>query len=237
MRDSTAQDPPRSPLVVSYALFIATAATLALAFAAPGFRIGAVHVLDGSCSSSEIGVASDIEGRNIFTIRGASILSHLHRLPNILVTSVDISLPDSVTIRCTVPRPVLAWKTRKGIYLVDSYGRLIAQVGTTTLPTVRDTTPLALTLGDYVRESVVVAARYTMHTLPHAGIEWLTLGEKRGLIVHSRRGWTASLGVPAGGNLVFRVATLKRLLFKAAQNGQRVRLVDLTVHPPIVSYS
>jgi cell division septal protein FtsQ len=234
MNPST-ENPPNRQFLISYALFVATAALLVAGFAAPNFRVTNVHVVGRDLPVSQIATASHAQGRNIFTIRAASLLNNLRRVPTVMITGVELAFPDSVTIRASMRQPVLGWRTRSDLYLVDEYGRLISHTSSTRLPVVRDTTPTAVALGGYVSENIVVAVTWALRMLKHADINRVTLGVRRGLVLGSGQGWRAVLGIPTARALAKRVNTLRELLALPDHTLHRLRLVDLTLQPPYVS--
>lgn len=221
-------------LLVSYLLFISVAGILVLGFATPAFRVSHVTVLGRNLPVSQIANASGVEGRNVFTIRAANIVRDIRRVPSVLVTGVDVSIPATVTIHAVLRQPVLAWQTRHHDFLVDQYGRIIDEVGNSALLTVRDTTIDKVSLGAYVSENDVMVVRYALRMLPNAGIERVTLEDRRGLVLRSSHGWQAVLGRPTIHNLAKRVLTLKALL--SLHRKKRLSFVNLTLQPPRVSW-
>lgn len=235
--DITPQVRQNAVPLVSYGLFVGVAALLLIGFAAPLFRVSRVEVIGRNLPVTRVAAASSAQGRNIFTIRGSSILAHLRQLPNIMVTGVDVTLPGTVTIHASLRQPVIAWKQRRRLYLVDKHGHVISKVLTTSLPVINNYTGTPVHLGQDVNRIALLGATYTEATLPRAGIKAFALGVKRGLIIHSERGWNAVLGLPTGKRLVMRVATLKALLAKATASKRHLAFVDLrSSRSPYVSF-
>lgn len=222
-------------LLPSYLLFLGAAVLLIFAFAAPVFTVTNINVVGRGLPVRQIVDASEVQGRNVFTIRGASVATHLQRVPNILVTGVDLSLPSTVTIHALVRRPILGWRQKSILLLIDKYGRLIERTAATKLPIIHNNTPTTVGLGRYIPSSIEVAASYVRHALPGAGINGFSLDVKRGLILHSSQGWNADLGRPVGRGLVTRVAMLKEVISTTAQAGKRLIFVDLRSQAPYVS--
>lgn len=220
-------------MLASYALFVAVAALIVLGFATPAFRVSRVSVVGAGLPAARIANAADVGGRNIFTIRAASIVHDVRRVPSILVTGVHLAIPASVTIYAVLRKPLLAWKTKSELFQVDKYGRIIDEVPASALPLVRDTTGAKLSLGGYVPEEDVMAIRYTLKMLPHASITRVTLESSRGLVLRSAHGWQAVLGRPNAHQLARRVFTLKALL--SLHSRKRLLFANLTLQPPRVS--
>jgi hypothetical protein len=225
--------PPR--LLTSYILLIVVAALLIAGFAAPNFRVSSVTVVGHNLPISTINAKSGVQGKDIFTVRSANVLANERRLvPKILVTGVQVALPNSVTVQAQLRMPVLGWRTKTSLFLVDKYGRLIKPVGATGLPTIRDTQPGVSTLGGYVDPNDITTAIYALHALGNPDLR-LTLDVKRGLVIRSATGWKAIMGTPTGLELVRRIATLKQLLVVASQKKKHLHTIDLTLNPPYVS--
>ncbi|GEM_PF-6139738 len=232
------EDRPASPsLLPSYILFATTAAVLLLAFLAPVFSVGGVDVVGSGLSQGAIDRAAGVQGKNIFTIKGATVLANLRRVPEILVTGVDLSLPNSVTVRAIRRRGVLAWVQHGQIYLVDKFGRLIQQVQSSSLPAVVNATGHPVPLGGYANEVAIVAGRYVERSLGWAHINRLTLDRRRGLILQSQQGWKAVMGLPSGRALVTRVSLLRGLLKQTRTSARHLVFVNLRSRPLYASFS
>ena len=225
-------------LLMSYILLVAVAALLIVGFAAPSFRVSRVTVVGRNLPThaiNAINAAAGVEGKDIFTVRSATVLANERtQVANILVTGVDVNLPNSVIVRAKLRTPVLGWRTKTSLFLVDKYGRLIYKRGETTLPTIRDTRPGISVVGGYVDPNDITAAIYILNTLGKPNLR-LTLDVKRGLVIHSAAGWKAIIGTPTGIELVRRVTTLKQLLVVATRNKKHLHMIDLTLQPPYVS--
>ncbi|HZT95756.1 MAG TPA: hypothetical protein VFB34_02855, partial [Chloroflexota bacterium] len=171
--------------LLSFGLLVLTAGLLVMSFALPIFRVSRVQIVGRNLPAREIASVAGVSGRNIFTIRGSEVAVNVARIPNILVTGVDVSLPNVVVIRATLRRGLFAWREAKSLYLVDAYGRLISRVETTSLPVVYNQTGSSIGLGGYVIPAVAEAVPYIRHALPRAGIRSFIFNPRRGLVLHS----------------------------------------------------
>ncbi len=223
--------------LASYILFAGTAALLALTFVLPSFRVAKVQIVGGNLPANRMIHDSGAIGRNVFTVRAASIVQRLERIPSILVLGVDVSLPNVVTVRAEMSRPIFGWRQSGKLYLVDKYGRLVDSAQRTTLPVVDNNTHQQFRLGGYIDPRIAMAVPYTEQTLPRAGIRWFNLGRTRGLMIHSQQGWGAVLGRPTGRRLVTRIATLKAFLAATAHDGRHLTWIDLRSRSPYASFS
>lgn len=231
--EEIAADEPK--LLTSYALFLGAALVLVLGFAAPTFRISHISVVGHNLPVGAIVDASGARGRNIFTIRGATIVHSLEQVPDVIVTGVSISLPNTVIIRATERTPVFAWNQRGNLYEVDQYGRLISRAGPASLPLVRNYTTKQYSLGDYISPTATLGVVYAIRTLKNAGMASFDIGQYRGIVIHSSQGWRAVLGLPSPRELVVRIATLQSFINK---NGNRLlRWVDLRSRSPFARYA
>lgn len=219
----------RTEILLSYLLFLTVAAVLVASFALPSFRVSRITVVGATGARDEIETATGLVGANIFTIRTAPTLEEARRVPDILVCGVTESIPNTISICARKRVPVLGWKTKLDLYMVDIYGRLISVVSSTTLPVVRDTTPYARSPGEYVDPWIVTAARWALRELPNARLAGFTLGARHGLTIRSAQGWRAVIGRPdTPVTVARRVATLKALLAHAVKNRRRLIYADLT---------
>jgi hypothetical protein len=230
--ESTREEPK---LLASYALFLGAALLLVLGFAAPTFRVSHISVIGNNLPVAVIVDTSGAQGRNIFTIRGATIVHSLEQVPNVIVTGVSISLPNTVIIRAAARTPVFAWKERGSLYEVDQYGRLISRVPSSGLPVVRNNTTKTFGLGDYLSPTVTLGVVYAIRTLKHTGIRSFVLGQNKGIFIYSSQQWRADLGLPSPRELVVRIAMLQSFINK---NGNGLlRSVDLRSRSPFARYA
>jgi hypothetical protein len=220
---------PGIHIIGGYAVFISTAALLVALFALPAFRVARVTVRGPQSAVGSIESATGIIGDNIFTIRAAAIATAAGRIPNVLVCGVTVSLPNTVSVCARLRRPVLGWKTKGGLFLVDKFGRVIATVDSTSLPVLRDTTRVPVSLGRYVSPWVVLTATTMLRMLPDARIKAFTLKQERGLVARSSTRWKAVIGDPESGLTISqRIATLKALIARGEKMGRLLRFADLT---------
>ncbi len=221
-------------LLTSYGLFLIAALVLVVGFAAPQFRVSHISVQGRNLPVAAIVRSSGAEGRNIFTIRGASIVHSLEQVPNVFVNGVNISLPDTVIIRATARKPVFAWRQGSSLFQVDQYGRLISRVASTSLPTVQNNSGRAYGLGDYISPAVTLGVVYSIKTVRNVGIRFV-LGKRRGIYLYSKQGWFADLGIPSPRQLVVKIATLRSFINK--KSSRRLISVNLLSRSPFARYA
>lgn len=242
MHDDT-QDSPRTrspdsrpiiqrPLTCYLALALSLMVLFAI-FIVPVFRVNRVVVVanSGSIPVARIVEASRAQGQNIFELRSSDILSRVEAVPEVAVTQVDISLPGTVTIHASARRAVLIWTQAKASFAVDNQGRVLYPVQHSQLPRVRAFVRGNVRPGQFLDPSLVLAVTYTHRVLRRAGLTGYIVGEKRGLILESDRGWSAVLGRPGPRSLVERVATLQSLLGNAS-TGRHLTFIDLRYSTP-----
>jgi POTRA domain, FtsQ-type len=83
------------------------------------------------------------DGQNAFEVATANLGARLEQLPGIAAASVNVSLPDGITVEVTEREPVLAWKVGDASYLVDRNGILFAlargdAIRSASVPTIAD---------------------------------------------------------------------------------------------------
>jgi hypothetical protein len=222
-------------LLTSYLLFLAAALVLVLGFAAPTFRVSHISVVGHNLPVGAIADASGAQGRNIFTIRGATIVHSLEQVPDVIVTGVSISLPNTVIVRATERAPVFAWNERGSLFEVDQYGRLISRVRSARLPLVRNYATKRYSLGDYISPTVTLGVVYAIRSLKNARTTSFDIGQYRGIVIHSSEGWRAVLGLPSPRELVVRIATLQSFINK--NRNRLLRSVDLRSRSPFARYA
>jgi hypothetical protein len=228
---------PAPRALTSYALFALVGALLLAFFFAPFFRVSSVNVDGPTRIQSEVQAAAGVTGDNILTIRAATVLARLWKVPNVVPCGVTLSFPNSVTVCAHARKPVLGLQTRGDLELVDKYGRIISTASSTTLPILRDTTGIPRVVGEWVNPWIVTATRYVMSHMTHADVVGFTLGPRRGITIRSQHGWRAVLGLPENPRrLRLRVYTLKAIISHGFKIGHPLEYADLTRSMPVAQW-
>lgn len=109
---------------------VASAAAIYLAGTSDAFAVRHVDVVGASLTSdADVRAAAAVAGTpNLFGLATGDLRQRIERLPTVASASVEIGLPDGLTIRLAERTPLLAWGVGDRRLLVDDHGRVFADL-------------------------------------------------------------------------------------------------------------
>jgi POTRA domain, FtsQ-type len=98
--------------------------------ASDAFAVRHVDVVGASLTSAtDVRTAAGVgDASNVFRLATDQVRRRVEALPTVASASVDVGLPDAVTIRVTERTPLLAWAVGDRRLLVDAQGRIFADL-------------------------------------------------------------------------------------------------------------
>jgi cell division septal protein FtsQ len=214
-----------TPLV----LFLLCLAFLGAAFGGY-FKVREVQVVGTGVPVAQIVSAADVQGRNIFRVRGDGVVTRLQSVRQVVVTKVETDFPGKVVIYARMREQFAAWRRNGKLYVVDPNGTIIQQVTSTTLPIISGPAP-----GDSLGPGVVQSTRYALATLPavpYGRISAIQFGPKHGMTIVGQAGWQAILGRGTPHKLDTRIAELAAVLRKEGPKAASLKIIDLRLKEP-----
>jgi hypothetical protein len=208
-------------------------AALAIAFAGM-FKVKTVEVVGPGLPQARIVAVAGVSGTNIFTLKSDAVVARLSGIREIVVTGVETSFPDRVTIHAQLRPSLVAWQTPNGLFVLDLDGRVIDRVAHTTLPII-----LGSDRNGGFGPGIVEAVRYAVQALPPApkgAIATFHYDRTSGLTIDGRAGWHAVVGTGGPVELVRRIAELIAVLHKAPTLSERLVTLDLRFAKPVARF-
>jgi cell division septal protein FtsQ len=231
VRGTTRRWHPALPSILALLLCIA-----ALGAAVSGvFTVRDVQVVGAGLPRDRIIAAAAVTGKNIFRVRSDQIVARLSAVREIVVTRVETSFPNRVTIYAQLRPSLVAWQTPRGLYVLDNDGRIIDQVQRTSLPII-----VGAERNGSLGRGIVQAVRYAVETLPGAprgAIASFRYDPSTGLTIAGRAGWQAIVGAGSPSLLLHRIAALVALLQSIEHRPQTLQLVDLRYKEPYARFA
>lgn len=221
------------PVIPSVVALLLCLAALAAAFAGV-FKVRTVEVVGPGLPQARIMAAAGVTGANIFTLRSDAVVARLTGVREIVVTGVETSFPDRVTIRAQMRPSLVAWQTPNGLFVLDLDGRVIDRVAHTSLPII-----VGADRGGRFGPGIVEAVRYAVQALPPApngAISTFHYDRRSGLTIEGRAGWHAIVGTGGSVELLRRIAELVAVLQKAPTLSERLVTLDLRYAKPVARF-
>lgn len=221
------------PVIPSIVALLLCLAALAAAFAGI-FKVKTIQVVGSGLPQARILAVAGLSGANIFTVRSDEVVARLTAVREIVVTGVETSFPDRVTIRAQIRPSLVAWQTPNGLFVLDLDGRVIGRVTHTTLPIILGTDRT----GGF-GPGIVEAVRYAVQALPPApngAVARFHYDRKSGLTIDGRAGWHAVVGMGSPVELVRRIAELAAVLQKAPTVSEKLVTLDLRFAKPVARF-
>jgi len=193
------------------------------------FRVRHVQVV-GTTAPPDVVQASGVMGANIFTVRSDQVVARLQVLRTLEIDRVETRFPNSVTVYARLRPRMVAWKSGRSLYELDSQGRPVQQVASSSLPEITTTDGNSLP-----SSSVVQALHFEAPALvrsAHGTVVVYEYASKTGLTVRGSTGWTGEIGNGSAQTLANRLATLSALLDTLRRQGKRLDYADLRYRVP-----
>jgi cell division septal protein FtsQ len=192
-----------------------------------------------------------IQGQDIFLLNQTELLGRLEALPLVRAASLNIQLPNMVTVTIQERIPVLFWQNGRTIYGLDQDGIAIAPVnelgGSHGLATVLDQRQgVNMHSGTSITAAQIVFAQQLVQQLPALpGVAPFSLQYVNRIVVHgqsepanqagagcyiivSAHGWQAYIGDAVNSNsLANRLLELRQILSIAQQGHVQLATIDL----------
>ncbi len=222
------------------------------ALSSPTFHVQRVHI-NGTQNAGLIAAIQHmgIQGQDIFLLSQATVLGRLGALPLVGSASLDIQLPNTVTVTIQERVPVLLWQSGRTIYGLAQNGVAIALLselsGSNHLATVVDKRQgVNMHPGTRIDAAQIAFAQQLLQQLPDVqGVAPFSLqyvdrittnghtepANQAGsgcYIVVSAQGWQAYIGDAVNSNpLANRLLELRQVLSIAQQEHVQLATIDL----------
>lgn len=186
-------------------------------------------------------------GINAFQLSTDDLAERLEELPSVAGASIEVRLPDTLTVTVTEREPILAWRVGEVTFLVDREGMLFALAskagaGVATLPTIvdgRDASKAILGIGTRIDPTDLDAATRLASLKPDdvgTGAEALTvrITDSDGFVITTTpASWTAVFGpyspvLRSPALIPGQVRLLRSMLFGQESRLLRIVLADET---------
>lgn len=213
--------------VASLASVILLGAMLVHVWTGQRFRVhGAVVVGNERLKSAAVYAQSGIDGRLALAIDADTVKARLTALADIRDATIDVALPNRVTIRVVETAPALLWQTGASAVAIDEGGRAIPLppdgAWAAGLVRITDATGQPPAIGSLIGAGTVAAARAYQERF--GALEWR--GPAEGFRATTEDGWTVILGADAG-QAPLQAATLQAFRRGIDTPVDSVGLVDL----------
>lgn len=167
-------------------------------FTGPRFEVRAATVVGNQrLRAAAVYAQADIDGRRVVAIDADRVVARLKALADIRDATIEVSLPNRVTIRIVETAPVLRWQSPAGDVAIDDGGRAIAvpadAATAAALLRVADASGAPPAIGAVIGLGTVAAAQ--AYAPRFGDLTWR--GPAEGFAVTTADGWTVLLGADA----------------------------------------
>lgn len=183
----------------------------------PRFVVHQIRVVGApDALTADIVRASGISNQNLFALNPQQLQARIAAIPDLKRVSVQLHLPDALTIQVTPYQPVAVWVSGSASYLVTEDGTVIKPGDDPQLLHVRDASGQAYRHGDHLPTASVRAA-FTLRDLlagQHLEAQDFSFLDAHSLSVRASAGWQAVFDVT--GDVARQVQVLSALLARGA---------------------
>jgi cell division septal protein FtsQ len=202
-------------------------------FSSPSFYVSQVEVHGNTLTSvSEIYLATELEGMNVFWVNPELVKERIEALPYVKRAEVQVALPSQVIVTVEERLPQLVWRSRGNnkIWWIDTEGVVLEPRGILEGAVVvndENTPPLALGAGQRLAPSILASIRALHALLPD--LREMTYETNWGIGFRTGEGWPVYLGDEH--QMALKLAILKALRRQMIEQKATPHYIDLRFPP------
>lgn len=221
----------------SFLVVALLATALYLAFNLPQLQVGQAQVIGNQMlPPEEINAALNISGQPVFLLIPSKLETQLRRsFPELISASVDVTLPNTVSIYVYERKPVIRWEQGSSFTWISEDGvafrphgdvqGLISVTATSAPPTEGNFSPDPLTPAPFISAEMVRAIKGLANHVPPGAV--ILYDASFGFGWDDPRGWRVYFGT-SGNDIELKMRVYESMVNSLTQRGIRPALINMT---------